>query len=364
MSRGWVLTEKYKTKPLSGKTQMQVLFTTVVRGAPVEQGGELIQLDWDSKTVINKHPIMPTNPSIHDPNPRGNSRGGRGIEIIGDQIVVASYHTLKFFDRRLSPLRDFSHPLMVGLHEIYAHPEGGTKIWVTSTSIDAALQFDLHREKLTDQYWPREMPVFQQALGITPLEIDKTADNRLEFLESKHFRGPSHLHLNAVTCWQGDVYALFPAFGVVANLSKESIALQAQRIKRAHNLMILPDGIAIINDTYGRTIRFYDLNTKKLVKAINLRSFPEITQLVHWQYKAYFAIRESLRKMSFPLSPLPRPFFVRGMDLVGNRLFVGIAPATIVCLDWEQNKLLDLFSYSNNLEAVVHGIKVIDPDSG
>lgn len=69
---------------------MQIFFSTVVRAAPVEKGGELIQLDWDSKTVLSRIPIAPKNPKIIDPNPRGNARGGRGIVMLNDEIFVAS----------------------------------------------------------------------------------------------------------------------------------------------------------------------------------------------------------------------------------------------------------------------------------
>jgi hypothetical protein len=58
---------------------MRVFVSTVVRGAPVEAGEELISLDWQKKKVLNRVPIFPTNPTIPDPNSRGGVRRGRGF---------------------------------------------------------------------------------------------------------------------------------------------------------------------------------------------------------------------------------------------------------------------------------------------
>ena len=109
---------------------MQIFFSTVVRAAPVEKGGELIQLDWDSKTVLSRIPIAPKNPKIIDPNPRGNARGGRGIVVLNDEIFVASYHTLEGYNSRLEPTRNITNGLLVGLHEVCKDERGN--FWVAS----------------------------------------------------------------------------------------------------------------------------------------------------------------------------------------------------------------------------------------
>ncbi len=123
----------------SGRS-IKVYFSTVNRAAPIEKGGEFLLLDWKTKTIEAKDHLYPTNPAITDPNPRGNARGGRGIEIIGDEVVVATYHTLKIYDRKLNHKRDISHSLMVALHEICS--AGENKIAVSSTALDAVLVID------------------------------------------------------------------------------------------------------------------------------------------------------------------------------------------------------------------------------
>ena len=71
---------------------MDIYFGTVVRSAPVRDGGELVRLDWDAKRVVKRVSVAPENPNLdHDPNPRGNTRGVRGVQIRGENSNVA-YH--------------------------------------------------------------------------------------------------------------------------------------------------------------------------------------------------------------------------------------------------------------------------------
>src|SRR5688500_832708 len=79
------------------ETGMDIFFSTVVRTAPSKESGELVRLNWDTKQIVAKTPMYPDQPEVDDPNPRGNTRGGRGILVTHDRIVCASYHTLKFF---------------------------------------------------------------------------------------------------------------------------------------------------------------------------------------------------------------------------------------------------------------------------
>ncbi len=83
-------------------SSFKVYFSTVVRSSPLLKGGEIVLLDWESKTIEAKQPIFPKNPEIIDPNPRGNGRGGRGIEFFGNDVVVADYHTLEIYDYKLN----------------------------------------------------------------------------------------------------------------------------------------------------------------------------------------------------------------------------------------------------------------------
>jgi hypothetical protein len=364
---------------------MDLFFSTIVRNSSPHEGGEVVRLNWDNKAVLARTPIYARDPELTDPNPRGNTRGGRGIALWGDKIVVASYHTLTFYDWSLRPQGSLSHPLMVNLHEICPGDEED-RLWLASTAIDAAVEIDLLSGEATHSYWPREMKTLQQALGLTPLEIDKSIDNRGRYLTRALVRHPSHVHLNALAVWRGELFGLFNAFGVIANLTRGEIAIEHPRLKGAHNLMVLQDGTAIVNGTVDQTVRFYDLNTGQAGLVIALDQMEWVRDMARPIWRAYRpkkhlstllrrtgvslrlekatdlwsraqrpAYAGALARMVWPAQPL----FVRGMDLHGDQLFVGLSPAAILAIDRHSGRLLDAYRYSDDVHNCVHGLKVV-----
>jgi hypothetical protein len=124
-------------------------FSTVFRYAPNDQAGELVKLDWENKRVLNKVFVGPKTVTINDPNPRGNSRGGRGIVLANGKLFVASYCELQVYDLDLNPLFNITHPLMAGLHEIYKVNEH--QLWLASTALDCALLLDLDTNEVRSE---------------------------------------------------------------------------------------------------------------------------------------------------------------------------------------------------------------------
>ena len=321
----------------------------------VEQGGGLFHLDWDSKEIINEVPIVPSEPVMQDdPNARGNMRGCKGIQIVGNDVIAADYHTLNFYDRDLLLKRKLSGDLMVGLHETQAV---GSAIWVTSTTIDAALKYDLQSGELLDQFWPREMPEFQQALDVEPLKIDKHIDNRQTFLDNASFRGPSHLHLNAVCEFRGEVYALFHAQGVVANLSQRKIVIRDDNLQHAHNLIIEEPGIVLINDTHRTVVRQYNLASGRQTREYNIKKMPGIKSLL-WR-TAMRALKETgLSFLSKHSKATARPLYLRGLAVTETDIFAGFSPATIVRIDRKSGKLVDYYFHSTDARVCIHGLAI------
>jgi hypothetical protein len=332
---------------------VDVYFGTIVRGARVAEGGSLFKLDWDSKTIVREVPIVPQNPRLdHDPNARGNVRGCRGIRVVGDEVIAADYHTLHFFDRDLNPRRTLSHGLMAGLHEIDI---AGDAVWVTSTTLDAALKYRLSDGDLQEQFWPREVAGFQQALDVEPLAIDKSIDNRDTFLDSASFRGPSHLHLNAVCEFRGEVYALFHSKCVVANLSRSTIVISDPKLKHAHNLIIEEPGVVTINDTHRTVVREYDLDSGEQIRAIDIKRMRGIKALVF--RSAVRALREmGVSFFSSRRKATARPLYLRGLALHGDYILAGFSPATIARIDRKTGELVDYYFHSDDARVCIHGL--------
>ena len=335
---------------------MDIYFGTIVRAAPVSEGGSLCKLDWGSKRLVREVPIVPVDPALdHDPNARGNVRGCRGIRVINDEVIAADYHTLNFFDLDLNLKRKMSHNLMAGLHEIDI---AGPSVWVTSTTLDAVLKYSLVDGSKQAEFWPREAPGFQQMLDLEPLPVDKSIDNRATFLDNASFRGPSHLHLNAVCEFRGEVYALFHSKCVVANLSRGTIAIEDEKLKHAHNLIIEEPGVVYINDTHRTVVREYDLANGKQIRAIDIKKMPGIKSLVF--RSAVRALREmGVSFFSTRRKATARPLYLRGLALHDDFIFAGFSPATIVCIDKNSGELVDYYFHSDDARVCIHGLTVV-----
>lgn len=335
----------------------RLAFGTIVRSAPLEAGGELVVLNWNEKTVEEKVPVVPQDPDIiDDPNPRGNTRGCRGIRWHGDQMIAASYHTLRLYDEELRSVGALSDGLMVGLHEIATTADD--TVWVTSTAIDAVIEYDLTEQTRRRAYWPREMEAFQEQLGLVPLSIDKAADNRLNFLAPAKTDSDSHLHLNAVEEHAGDVYALSNAYGAILNLTTSEVVLRHEGLEGAHNLLILDEDVAIVNDTFGGVVRFYDLAERELHRSIDLTDYRWVRELIRWKIPPYLA-KEVARTVGLREHSVAKPLFVRGLVRDESHLFVGVSPAAILQIDWQTGELVDAYQYADNVHVCVHGLEVL-----
>jgi len=340
-----------------------VYFSTVNRGAPIDAGGELIKLDWKNKKIIKKIAIFPSDPQIQeDPNPRGNTRGGRGILFSDGNLVVATYHSLHIYDQDLNFKRKISHPLFVGLHEICKKEN---LICVSATAIDGVICVDTDGI-LQESWWPRENDFLQRHLDIGPLSIDKSVDNRLLFLNGTHLASKSHLHLNAVAQNDGKLFALFGKRGVVYNLSDQNIIIENKGDFGFHNLIVSNNRIFTIH-TRKRTLLIYN-HDGSLVKGIDLLKFKEVADiykksggpnLTLVRFFKYFPFARQIEKSGGFLSrqKAAATLFVRGFSLLDqNRALIGFSPAAIIEIDYEKEVLLDYFQYSEDISVAPHGL--------
>ena len=319
---------------------MIVYFDTVKRKRPVNEGGELIQMDWSSKRIINSLPIFPSKPDIHnDPNPRGNSRGGKGIIVSGDEILVGTYHTILVYDHHLNLKRTITNNLFVNIHEISLY---GKNIWVSSTAIDCALLVTPEGEMLKS-WWPREESQLQEKYGLYPMKIDKQADNRMKHIHTEMGQKPGHTHLNAVATFADHTYVLLNRLGVVVQIEPEfKIILEDPLIEGAHSLVISVDGKRmILCSSFKRDVLVYDVKNGTQLKRIHLLEFDEIARLYEEN----------------PDQPYNRSIFVRGLEIIDHEtILVGVSPASILKVDIKGGKLLEFFQYSTNVSDAVHGL--------
>ena len=339
----------------------RLVFGTVLRNAPVRQGGDVVLIDWRSKSEIARATVYPDNPAMDDdPNPRGNTRGCKGISFIDGEVIAADFHTLRFYDLALNLGRTISHGLMVGTHEIFSADQ--EHMWISSTVIDGAIEYDLATGQPRSMFFPREMPEFQEALSLEPGHIDVEADNRRRFLTGDHLKSASHLHLNAVSVHRDEVYALFHAQGAICNLTAGNVVIRDKNLIRAHNIVFLDDELLAVNDTYRRTVRLYDIGSGREVRSFDVSKYPWV-RAIRRRAELVNLPRKVLRRLRLTDEAISRPLFLRGLARWHDLLFVGMSPASILCINWRTGEFVDGFSYSMDPRACVHGLAVI-PDPG
>jgi hypothetical protein len=117
--------------------ERRVAITSVVRYArETEISGCLRILDLDKGRLSFVTPSPESTFRAADPNPRGGTRGTRGVSVYGDRIVVANAERLFVFDTAWKLVAELSHELMADVHDVLAEERG---IWVAATGIDQLL---------------------------------------------------------------------------------------------------------------------------------------------------------------------------------------------------------------------------------
>lgn len=124
----------------------RVVVTSVVRYAvPTAMSGWLRVVDLDAKRTIFDTLVPESVWRRRDPNPRGGTRGTRGVSVYGDRLVVAGAERLYVFDESWRLVDEHTHRLMSDVHDVLAEERG---IWVASTGCDALLLYGWDGELL------------------------------------------------------------------------------------------------------------------------------------------------------------------------------------------------------------------------
>jgi hypothetical protein len=178
----------------------------------------------------------------------------------------------------------------------------------------------------------------------------------LKFIGKFEGRNPNHIHLNALTVWNNEVYGLINRFGAIINLTKREVFFEDKAAWGGHNLRFLEDGTALFNDTRNQGV--YVINRQgSLVKRIDLIPFHPIGKKIK-SHQRFLSIRKVMDSLRLSHQSIILPFYVRGLDIAGDLLYVGISPASILCVDWRKEKLVGRFDYSSDLRISVHGLKI------
>jgi hypothetical protein len=172
-----------------------VAVTTAVRHVGrTSFSGYVRILDLDSGETVHCEPVPESPWRSVDPNPRGGTRGAKGMSAHGERLVICNSDSVFVLDSRLREVAAFSHPLAGAIHDVLAEEDG---IWVTCSNADLLIKLDWQGRLDATWSW-REDSSLVRALGFRSLP---PTDLTLDYRDPRVLQGGVHniVHLNGVT---------------------------------------------------------------------------------------------------------------------------------------------------------------------
>lgn len=202
-----------------------VAVSSVVReGVVGSPTGYLRVVDLEAERTLYRGFPPESVYSRDDPNPRGGSRGTKGVSACPEGLAIAVAERVSMFDSSWRLRSEVTHPWFGLLHGVLAEPEG---VWVTSTACDLLLNLSWEGECVESWSW-RSDPDLRRALGFGSLpDFDPSRDYRDPLANGG---GYDIVHLNAVARGRG---GLLLNFGQV-------LGDRALRRHRRERLLIRP----------------------------------------------------------------------------------------------------------------------------
>lgn len=172
----------------------RVIVTTAVRHADSSRYSGYVRIvDLGTGDVVLTEPMPESDWRHVDPNPRGGTRGARGVSATADRLVIANSNTIFVFDRTWALETTLTHPLAGALHDILAEDDG---VWVTSANADLLLKLGWDGAVLDSWCW-RDDRALVRTLGFRSVP---PFDATLDYRDPRVLRSGAHntIHLNAL----------------------------------------------------------------------------------------------------------------------------------------------------------------------
>jgi hypothetical protein len=200
----------------------RIVVTSAVRHAGHERFSGYVRIvDLDDGTTLHVEPVPESPWRGVDPNPRGGTRGAKGVSVYGDRLVVCNSDSVFVVDERLELVTTFSHPLAGAIHDVLAEESG---IWVTCTNADLLARFTWEGELAETWSW-RDDHVLVGELGFDSIP---PTDLSLDYRDPRVLQSgvTNVVHLNGVTRGRE---GLLLCFGRI--LDPAAVSRQARRAR-------------------------------------------------------------------------------------------------------------------------------------
>ena len=323
---------------------MRLVVTSVIRHLDARsKSGFLSVVDWPSGRLVARLPVPESMHRMTDPNPRGGTRGVRGVSALRDKLLVANADKVFVVDRNWKAVSEVTHPFMGGVHDILAEPDG---FWACCTSADLLVKFSWKGDVLTE--WDcRGDSELKARLGLQWVpQVQRDFDYREPEIAGRP--GSNLVHLNSLSRGPGGLIVSLGRIrsrslylrGRIRNLARRAARLLGVSHRRG-NLSALPsDQIA---GSSSAIVRLAAGLSPEILHCVDGISVPNHNAEEHEGRLVYNDSNAScVVQLRLDQSMEPRrvvipgePPFVRGlMRLDARRFLVGSqAPAAIYEVD-------------------------------
>jgi hypothetical protein len=320
-------------------TERRVAITSVVRYVrDTEISGSLRVLDLDKSRLIFVTASPESTFRSADPNPRGGTRGARGISAYGERLVVANAERLFVFDTAWNLVSEISNELMADVHDVLADERG---IWVAATGIDRLLLVGW--DGTLEHAWTfRKDRKLLKELGFTERSLPHA--DVVDFRDPRS-RGPGfdRLHLNSLGRTSNGILL---SFGRVRTTEEHDAVFSSALLRATENGTGAPE----VDVLHVRPdIR---LPSHNVVEDGDLLVYNDSSrhQLVAW---------DTVRQEARCEVPIPgSPPYARGLARIGEDMWLvgSQAPLSVHAVDLRREEVVASYPLAGFQDEVVFGI--------
>jgi len=326
----------------------KVIVSNVVRAANKgERHGEVRLVDLAEGTSEQVLDCAATDISWEG---SGGERGLRGMVCHDGRILLASHRHIHIYDQSFRLLGEITNPYLGQIHELSVHRG---ILWITSTSFDSVLGYDLAGGRFRQGYCLRPLPRrvvrsknWVRRLVRTSLhrfDLPSVPAPRLHCFDPEAPGGPERgdqYHINNVFATDEALFISAGGFNRLLAV-KEGGRLEADaRIPiGTHNARPLGDG-SLVNDTlHDRGIVHYDRRGRRLANWPPIKHDHKDLEMGHLPDRK------------------ARAGWARGLCLTDDGLLIGgSSPATIAVYDFHRRQLLRTVNLTRDIRYAVHGL--------
>ena len=306
-----------------------LIATSVVRGTQQgESHGGIYLVDFANRDIVQ---VVDWNTTEIDFSGRGWDRGLRGIAFFGGEIYIAASDELFVFDRDFKIRRSFRSSYLKHCHEIF---QLNNHLYLTSTSCDSILAFDLERQAF---FWAIHVALTED--GPVGATYDPNGINGPGGANGA--RAGNALHLNNVYADKRGIFISGMRTQGMLHIGNKNVVSRVVDLPPGiHNARPLGDGVLFI-DTAANTLRYANTDGTETRFAIPHYDPGELTHT------------------ELGDEQLARQGFGRGLCVVGEHLIAaGSSPSTITLFDLPSGAEVARVNFSMDVRNAIHGLEM------